>query len=146
MRQKLSLGKKSGLLVLVGSFVTTICTYVIVIKSPDFNIIKFINNLQNIKEFFGFPVIFAIITAIFGIPVLHVIEKYFSKYRLRYIIGGIFAGYFLYSVLNSFPQAQGIWVFTDGQYHGPPVIYITPGFFTGLVFTLLVWWLESREK
>jgi hypothetical protein len=146
MTQKLSLGRKSKLLVLLGSSVATIGLCIMVLRHPSFNLSKFVSNFQSIKELLGFYMLFVFITAVFGVPILHLIEKFFSRYRLRYIVGSIFSSYFFYSVFNAFPQMQGIWVFTDRQYGMPPAFYVIPGFLTGLIFTFLVWWLESREN
>lgn len=151
MTRKLSLTTKSWLLILSGSLVANLCMYfsLVYFSGTTVSELKWFNSLlsfQGFKEIVAMLVLGCFVVALVGVPVLHLIEHYLSRYKLRYIFGSVFSGYFLYSLLNTFPQWQGVWVFVDGRYGLPPVVYLVPAVTTGLVFTFLVCWLESSDR
>jgi hypothetical protein len=93
-------------------------------------------------ELLGFVVIGAIICLIFGTPCLLLIDKYFSRFKSRYMIGGAVAGWVAWffmvgPLLTPSPWLRwNSWVL-DGINH--VALYVGLGFGTGLLFTIVLW-------
>lgn len=112
---------------------------------PNNTVYQMLNELytwREIQDLFGMWMIGFFMCLIFGTPVLLVIEKYFSRFKSRYITGGFVAGWIAWLFTNGPLFEPNVWfvayrwVLGGINYVG---IYIWLGFCTGLLFTVLLW-------
>lgn len=97
---------------------------------------------HTLQEMFFLFLLGSVICLVFGTPCLLLIDKYFSRFQLRYMIGGAVAGWVAWffmcgpfvTVGNPWNDTES-WV-ADGINH--VCLYIGLGFATGTLFTLLL--------
>ena len=88
----------------------------------------------------------SLITAVCGIPVLFLIDRYFGRFTLRYVIGGSVAGCFVFPDFNG-PLFNPRHWFNPSQLNPYyPVHFLFWGLFTGIVFTIVVRLDERRQR
>ena len=108
-----------------------------------------INIWRRTKDVFGFLLLGFIPCLIFGTPCLLIIDKYFSRYRTRYITGGFVAGWIAWffmvgPLLTTSPWLSvNSWIDSGINYIG---LYVWMGFSTGLLFTALLWICERLKR
>lgn len=122
------------------------------LSRPNETIYKILSELhtwQAIQDWFGMWLIGFVMCLIFGTPGLFIIDKYFSRFKTRYITGGFFAGWVAWLFTNGPLFEPNVWFVgyrwvLDGiNYVG---IYIWLGFCTGLLFTALLWVLQTPNS
>ena len=117
---------------------------------------QFFNELFNelykgraVQELSGMWLIGFVVCLIFGTPALLIIDKYFSRFKTRYIIGGFVAGWVAWffmvgPLLTTSPWLSvDSWIDSGINYVG---LYVWMGFSTGLLFTVLLWLLEKLKS
>ena len=98
---------------------------------------------------FGFFLLGFFPCLIFGTPCLYLIDKYFSRFKTRYITGGFVAGWiaWFFMVGPLFTPSPWLsaesWVLDGINYVG---LYVGLGFCTGLLFTALLWISEKLKS
>lgn len=106
---------------------------------------QFFNELytgRGMQDLFGMWLIGFFMCLIFGTPFLLIIERYFSRFKTRYITGGFVAGWVAWLFTNGPLFEPNVWfvgyrwVLGGINYVG---IYVWLGFCTGLLFTALLW-------
>ena len=112
---------------------------------PDSTLLQILNEIHTwraIQDLFGMWLIGFLMCLIFGTPLLLVIERFFSRFKTRYITGGFIAGWVAWLFTNGPLFEPNVWfvgyrwVLGGINYVG---IYIWLGFCTGLMFTVLLW-------
>lgn len=111
--------------------------------------ISFLQIFEAIKELGILWFIGALITTIFGVPILLLLDKLFARFSLRYMIGGAFASWIAWLFIAG-P------LFTPHVWHNPRnwigwglghvSIYVGVGFATGALLTVAIWWIERRSS
>jgi hypothetical protein len=105
---------------------------------------EYLDNLRTwrrIQDVFGFFLLGFVPCLIFGTPVLLIIEKWYSRFKTRYITGGFVAGWIAWffmvgPLLTTSPWlSPDSWVDSGINYVG---LYVWLGFSTGLLFTILL--------
>ena len=102
-----------------------------------------------LQEFFGMWLIGFVMCLIFGTPLLLIIERFFNRFKTRYITGGFVAGWVAWLFTNGPLFEPNVWFVgyrwvLDGiNYVG---IYVWLGFCTGLLFTALLWVFECLKS
>jgi hypothetical protein len=104
---------------------------------------------QPIKEIFGIWVIGAVITGVFGIPCLAVIDKYFVRFSSRYMVGGAISAWIAWLAIAGPLFNPDRWNFDElinwvGSGLGHVGIYVGIGFTAGALLTLALWVAERR--
>ena len=103
-------------------------------------------------QIFGFlflGLIGGALAAFFGIPVLFVLDKYFSRFTLRYVIGGPLAGYVVWEGVNGPLLSPGLW-FESNQWINQANFpraghYVFLGLLVGIIFSLVVRLAQRRQ-
>ena len=117
----------------------------IVLSSEPISVYQYISEIhtwRRIYGVFGFFLLGFVPCLIFGTPLLLVIERFFSRFKTRYITGGFIAGWVAWLFTNGPLFEPNVWfvgyrwVLGGINYVG---IYIWLGFCTGLMFTVLLW-------
>lgn len=104
---------------------------------------------QGVTTLFGYFLLGFVPCLIFGTPCLYFIDKYFSRFKTRYITGGFVAGWVAWffmvgPLLTTSPWLSAdSWVDSGINYVG---IYVWLGFCTGLLFTVLLWISEKPNR
>ena len=98
-------------------------------------------NLFALKEYISAFFLGAVICLLFGTPCLLLIDKYFARFSLRYIVGGTLAGWVTWffmvgPLLTPSPWLDASSWVLDGINHVG--IYVGLGFTTGLLFTIVL--------
>ncbi len=95
------------------------------------------------QEFFGMFILGAVFTGVVGVPFMYLADRFFNRYRLRYVIGSVLASYALWSLLNSCPFVLNCGWEMHRSYRVD--LYLGTGLATGIVFSLLVNWFERKK-
>jgi len=148
MQSGLKLSRKAGLLIISGGLVLS-CFMVgagLLTGAPPAMYLE----IQSIKEIAGLWIIGALITAVFGTPVLLLIEKYFAHFPSRYVIGGSVAAWIAWFAMAGPLFNPTRWRFDDvrnwvGSGLGHVGIYVSLGLIVGTLFTIVVWLAERRR-
>lgn len=90
----------------------------------------------------------SVICLIFGTPCLLLIDKYFSRFQSRYMVGGAVAAWVAWFVMAGPLYAPTLfkleyWI---GSGLGHVAVYVGMGFATGALFTLLLSVFERCKK
>jgi hypothetical protein len=107
-----------------------------------------IHTWRGIQNLFGMWQIGFFMCLIFGTPLLLIIEKFFRRFKTRYITGGFIAGWVAWLFTNGPLFEPNVWfvgyrwVLGGINYVG---IYIWLGFCTGLLFTALLWAMNKLD-
>jgi len=104
-------------------------------------------SLSALWELFMLWVIGAAITTIFGVPVLLLLDKFFKRFALRYVIGGAFAAWIAWLPIAGPVFYPAVWHNPQnwiGSGLGHVGIYVSVGFTTGAMLTAAIWWMERR--
>lgn len=116
------------------------------------NLYQILNELfkgRGMQDLFGMWMIGFFMCLIFGTPFLLIIERYFSRFKTRYITGGFVAGWVAWLFTNGPLFEPNVWfvgyrwVLGGINYVG---IYVWLGFCTGLLFTGLLWICERLKR
>jgi hypothetical protein len=79
-----------------------------------------------------------LISFVFGSPCLFIVEKFFKRFKYRYVVCGFLLGYFLWTLLNTFPQkTHGVWV------NGLCVFMVLIGGGAGFSYSLIIKKIEG---
>lgn len=104
-------------------------------------------SMESAWEIFGLFLLGAFICLLFGTPCLLLIDKYFARFRSRYIIGGAFGGWVAWffmcgPLLTPSPWLEWrSWVLSGINHVG---LYVALGCSSGTLFTLTLW-LRNRQ-
>ena len=94
-----------------------------------------------LQEIFSLFMIGAVICLVFGTPILLLIEKYFSRFTLRYIIGGPVAAWVMWFITFNPLLTGDPWLDPDTWLPVPKSqvqIYVAMGLATGTLFTIVL--------
>ena len=107
-------------------------------------------DFMQILAFLFMWLIGAVITAFYGIPVLFIIDRYFARFTLRYVIGGPVAGYFAWAGISGPLFYPKLWIepaqWTSQSNRDSAVFCVFLGILVGIVFTVLVRLDERRQR
>lgn len=112
-----------------------------------FNGGEFIRQWRGLLGFFAIGVL---VTAILGLPLLFVVDRWF-KFRGRYVLGGALYGLIFWLLVDSpiFPKDWPTWLDRHFLLHYAiprATAHVIFGTIFGIVFTLMVWTAERRRR
>ena len=79
------------------------------------------------------------ICLVFGTPFMLIIDKYFSRFRTRYMLGGIIAALVAWLIMEGHSSHTPFLALAQGRWNWPvSIVFMGTGFSTGALFTLLL--------
>jgi uncharacterized integral membrane protein len=94
-----------------------------------------------------FFVLGASICLVFGTPFMLMLDKYFSRFRIRYMVGGAIAALIAWLIMEGQSSHTPFLALAPGRWNWPfSIIFMGTGFATGALFTLLLSAFDHCKK